>query len=612
MTRKPLTPEQREHLRTIARKGGVARAAKQAAAKAPLGPYTGTFLDFLDAIGRGGESRAVWRVFWKAADGLPMTDEELEVFRLHTHRTHAPTTPASECWIVAGRRAGKSENTTARATWRAISFDRSRLQPGEMATIPLVAADRAQARNSLRYLQGLARTPVVAPYVSRILKESVEFRTGVVVQVMTSSYRAVRGFTMADAILEEVAFFPADDSANPDEEVLAAIRPAMLTVPGARIYGISSPHARRGVLWTAYEQHFGRDDSDVLVFVSDTASLNPTVDRRKIAREFENDPSRAAAEYGSEGLVAFRSDVESFLSPEAIAAVTATGRRELPPRSDVSYVGFTDPSGGSQDSFTLAISHSEGDRAVLDVVREVRPPFSPDAIVQEFAALLQTYRISTVHGDHYAGEWPRERFAAHGVQYQPEERSKSELYGLLLPVVNAGRVELLDLPRVRAQLLGLERRVARGGRDSIDHAPGGHDDLANAVAGALVRASKALPEFARWAKKEAERAVSPVPEEARPHTGVVSVESRRLGPTPDDLRAAVPTTCPSCGSRLVVVDGRDSYGRASWRCGACNANGQTGAVAQDRKAFAIAGLTRDGGGTTIPLAGLIAATKRVG
>src|SRR5262249_4903704 len=33
------------------------------------------------------------------------------------------------------------------------------------------------------------------------------------------------------------------------------------------------------------------------------------------------------------------------------------------------------------------------------------------------------------------------------------------------------------------QLVGLERRTARGGRDSIDHPPGAHDDLANAVAG---------------------------------------------------------------------------------------------------------------------------------
>ncbi|MBI2401948.1 MAG: hypothetical protein HYV20_04250 [Gemmatimonadetes bacterium] len=39
--------------------------------------------------------------------------------------------------------------------------------------------------------------------------------------------------------------------------------------------------------------------------------------------------------------------------------------------------------------------------------------------------------------------------------------------------MNANRVELLDLPRLAAQLVGLERRVSRGGRDSIDHLPAG-------------------------------------------------------------------------------------------------------------------------------------------
>lgn len=52
--------------------------------------------------------------------------------------------------------------------------------------------------------------------------------------------------------------------------------------------------------------------------------------------------------------------------------------------------------------------------------------------------------------------------------------------------MNGGRVRLLDLPRLRAQLVQLERRTARGGRDTVDHAPGGHDDLANAAAGALL------------------------------------------------------------------------------------------------------------------------------
>jgi hypothetical protein len=35
-----------------------------------------------------------------------------------------------------------------------------------------------------------------------------------------------------------------------------------------------------------------------------------------------------------------------------------------------------------------------------------------------------------------------------------------------------------------SQIVGLERRVSAVGRDTITHPPNGHDDLANAVAGA--------------------------------------------------------------------------------------------------------------------------------
>ena len=48
--------------------------------------------------------------------------------------------------------------------------------------------------------------------------------------------------------------------------------------------------------------------------------------------------------------------------------------------------------------------------------------------------------------------------------------------------------------RLVNQLCGLERRTARSGKDSIDHGPGGHDDLANSVAGAAdLIASRPLP-----------------------------------------------------------------------------------------------------------------------
>ena len=57
-----------------------------------------------------------------------------------------------------------------------------------------------------------------------------------------------------------------------------------------------------------------------------------------------------------------------------------------------------------------------------------------------------------------------------------------------LPLLNGGRVDLLDNDRLVAQICGLERRTARGGRDSVDHGPGGHDDLANAALGAAMLA----------------------------------------------------------------------------------------------------------------------------
>ncbi|HWO32019.1 MAG TPA: hypothetical protein VNO32_24750, partial [Candidatus Acidoferrum sp.] len=170
---------------------------------------------------------------------------------------------------------------------------------------------------------------------------------------------------------------------------------------------------------------------------------------------------------------------------EAVRACVSSGVYERPPQRDISYHGFVDPSGGSADSFTLAIGHKDyGEQAVVcDALREIKPPFSPESVVCELTAPLKSYRIDKVVGDRYAGVWPVEQFARFSVRYEQSAAPKSDLYRDLLPLINSGRVDLLDHPKLINQLVGLERRTARGGRDSIDHAPGGHDDLVNAVAG---------------------------------------------------------------------------------------------------------------------------------
>lgn len=146
----------------------------------------------------------------------------------------------------------------------------------------------------------------------------------------------------------------------------------------------------------------------------------------------------------------------------------------------------------------MTLNVTERDHGLIDgrpkivqaFIRTRKPPFNPDEIVREFSDLLKTYRVSAVSGDRYSGEWCVQAFSKQGITYKNSERNKSEIYGEFLPVVMQGRVEVLDNKKQAAEFRQLERRTGRGGgKDSIDHPPGLHDDAANACAGAAVAAS---------------------------------------------------------------------------------------------------------------------------
>src|SRR6516162_10116594 len=194
------------------------------------------------------------------------------------------------------------------------------------------------------------------------------------------------------------------------------------------------------------------------------------------------------------------SDVGSRLSAlirREVELIRQGAGGEMLPTAGVTYCAFVDPSGGSEDAMTLAIAHRTArpdERVIVDAVREVRPPFSPSAVVDDFAALLQRYRISRVVGDHYGGEFVKEPFRKHGISYEVCKQPKSDLFRDMLPLLNPGHVTLPRHDRLIAQIVGLERRVSRAGRDSIDHAPGAHDDIANAVSG-VVGAISGVGEF---------------------------------------------------------------------------------------------------------------------
>lgn len=335
----------------------------------------------------------------------------------------------------------------------------------------------------LSYVTGLLTdSKILSGMVTRETADGVELSNGVSVEVGTNSFRSVRGRTLLAAILDEVAFFRSSETAKADIETYRALTPALATT-GGMLIGISSPYARRGLLFDKWRKHYGKPD-DVLVTQASTLQMNPTIPERVIKEAYADDPQAAKAEWGGE----FRSDVEQFLSLDAIDACTRSQPLEIPKQHGQRYFAFVDPAGGGADEFCIAIGHREGDRregyqTIVDCIRAQR------GTPADYALLLKAYDVSKVTGDKYAGSWPHDECERHGITYMPSDKPRSGLYLDLLPAINSGRVELPPDNRLAVQLSGLERKTGRG-RDSIDHAPGSHDDRANVIAGLVAHGGR--------------------------------------------------------------------------------------------------------------------------
>jgi hypothetical protein len=273
-------------------------------------------------------SWSAWFAFVATLFALPLTPDQLAVYRQCTGRSEPTTSPASEAWLVCGRRAGKSFMLALVAVFLATFKDyRQHLAPGERGTIMIISADRKQSRVILRYIRALlTRVPMLARLIARETAESFDLINGVTIEVATASYRSTRGYTLVAALLDELAFWPTDDSAEPDFEVLHALRPGMATIPGAVLLCASSPYARKGALWDAHRRHYGRDGDPILVWQAATRAMNPSVPQSVVDAALESDPSAAAAEY----LAQFRTDVESFISRDVVDAAVVPSRQELP------------------------------------------------------------------------------------------------------------------------------------------------------------------------------------------------------------------------------------------------------------------------------------------
>ena len=429
-----------------------------------------------------GESRRLWRTLLIAANGEALTDDERARYTEVTGRDREPMQRVEEFVGMIGRRGGKTQAMAAYGTYIAALCDHSdALARGETGVLLCLAQDTKVAAKLLEFIEAnLTGSPILRQMIKARTRDSIELTNNIRIEVRPASFRNLRGPTYAGIICDEIAYWYTELTyANPDVEVLNAVTPGLATTGGPLIM-ISSPYAKSGVLWDRFKKHYGpQGDALTLVAWGPSRTFNPKLPQRVVDRALEQDRPRAMAEYMAEA----RADIQGFVTLEVVEG-NVGDYRERQADGSTTYRAFVDPSGGSEDSFTLAISHRDrkNDLVIIDAIRERVPPFSPEQVVEDFAALLKSYRIGKVTGDHYAGEFPRELFRKHGISYELSKPTKSELFRDMLPLLNSTKLLLPRNDKLVHQIVGLERRVAPGGRETITH--GGHDDVANAVAGA--------------------------------------------------------------------------------------------------------------------------------
>jgi hypothetical protein len=439
------------------------------------------------------------RTLLKSIYGLALDEEEFHIFRQCTGRDTYPAHPFGEVTAISGARGGKDSRIAAPcACYEAVFGGHERhLARGERAMIPLVAQDQRATKIAFGYIRDyMTRSPLLASLVEDVLTSEIVLTNGLTVACFPCTLRSLRGWSIPSGVLDEFAFFRLEGQADSDVEIQASIRRGMISFPHTKLIKISTPYMRSGVLYDDFRRGFGHANPDLLVWRASSLLMNPSLRAERLERERRLDPLRFSREYEAE----FTDDLESFIAAAWLDTCVIPGRHALAPQLDrFWYSAAIDASGAGAAAFAASVAHVEGEGRESRVVQDYIKGFSKprggtvdlEGVVAEFATILRGFGCDQVLADRYAAGWVTQSFARHGITVVAAP-DKSVCYSELEPVIAQGRIALLDHPTQTRELSLLERRARPGGKPSIDHPRGSHDDFANVLALAVYAALQAV------------------------------------------------------------------------------------------------------------------------
>jgi hypothetical protein len=333
-------------------------------------------------------------------------------------------------------------------------------------------------------LETLRASPMLRgllPMIPRRGKLSLKNANDVIVQ--KCDLRSVRGLAIPLCVAEETNFWrsEADVTVNPAEEILAAVRPSLLQFPKGRLLMISSPWSKSGPLYAAYVERL--ESRDPLCMKMTTMMGNPTIPVELLELERQRDPEKFEREVMAERVDA----ISALLPSEPLEHCVVKDRYDNPPKPGMNYIAGLDAAFRS-DAFGFGLSHAEGEKVVVDLVRSWKPspkkPVNLKATMEEIVEICRHYNCTRAYSDQVANEVIKQHLAAAGIiveQVRTLGRRASGIYSTLRAKCLAGQLEFPDNSGLLGQLRRLEIVRSSGGGERCE-ASSGHDDVAIAAA----------------------------------------------------------------------------------------------------------------------------------
>lgn len=445
---------------------------------------------FLSFFKDGLESWSSWMTLFKVLDGEPLTAGEMGLYSECTGRSEVPAAGSiRELWISAGRKSGKSTASALLAATLSLWGGWEKyLSKGERARIFIVSPTMAQGQIVKQYLDALfSLNASLRGMVRRSLSESIELTNGNIIEIHSASWRSSRGFSCGLLILEEVAYLRFEsDSAMVDKQIYTALAPSMTTIRNSLIVGISSPFVAQGLLFEKFNKHWG-ERSPVLCWHGKSWQMNLTLTEQRLRDEFFDELGED--EFAGEYEARWREGLQTYLPLEAINDAVVEGRNFLDYQPGVSYFAFADPAEGlrkNADSMAFAVAHAIGEgeskKYILDFLAEFMPPFDPAEVLRQIAATCQLFHIRKIVQDRHALGWIAADLKPFNIEVEVSNLTKTQIYESFGVLMSKRRTELLDDPKLIAQMKNLMKSLKSGGSVSIDCLGGrGHDDVINVV-----------------------------------------------------------------------------------------------------------------------------------